>query len=60
MRIGFALPNGGSIATIEAAAEIAKRAEELDYSSLWTGDLSVGCGGRPLLGLLATDGPASC
>jgi probable F420-dependent oxidoreductase len=36
MRIGFAVPNGGALATPEAITTIAKRAEELDYDTLWT------------------------
>ena len=36
VRIGFSVPNGGSVATIEAVTAIAKRAEELDYHTLWT------------------------
>ena len=36
MRIGFSVPNGGPLATPEAVIAIAKRAEELDYDSLWT------------------------
>lgn len=36
MRIGFALSNGGALATPEAISEIARRAEDLAYDSLWT------------------------
>src|SRR5438477_378387 len=36
MRIGFSIPNGGALATLEAITKIAKRAEELDYHTLWT------------------------
>ncbi len=36
MRIGFSVPNGGAIATVDAVVKVAKRAEELDYHSLWT------------------------
>ncbi len=36
MRIGFSIPNGGPLATPETIVRIAKRAEELDYQSLWT------------------------
>src|SRR5437764_12497542 len=36
MRIGFSIPNGGEIATVEAVVKVAKRAEELQYDSLWT------------------------
>jgi probable F420-dependent oxidoreductase len=36
MRIGFSIPNGGAIATVEAVVKVAKRAEELDYQTLWT------------------------
>src|SRR5215831_9822627 len=36
MRIGFSLPNGGSIATPETISAVAKRAEELNYDTLWT------------------------
>jgi len=36
MRAGFSIPNGGPIARAEAIVEIAKRAEELDYHTLWT------------------------
>jgi probable F420-dependent oxidoreductase len=36
MRIGFSIPNGGAIATVDAVVKIAKRAEELDYDTLWT------------------------
>jgi len=36
MRIGFALPNAGEIATPEAVSRVAGRAEELGYDSLWT------------------------
>src|SRR3974377_1317650 len=38
MRIGFSVPNGGPLATPEAVIAIAKRAEELDYDTLWTFD----------------------
>jgi probable F420-dependent oxidoreductase len=36
MRIGFALPNAGAIATPEVVSKVARRAEELGYDSLWT------------------------
>ena len=36
MRIGFSVPNSGEIATVDAVVKIAKRAEELDYNTLWT------------------------
>ena len=36
MRIGFSIPNGGPMATPETILNIAKRAEELEYHSLWT------------------------
>jgi probable F420-dependent oxidoreductase len=36
MRIGFALPNIGPISTPENVRAVAKRAEALGYSSLWT------------------------
>jgi len=36
MKIGFSLPNIGPIATAESVAKIAKCAEDLGYSSLWT------------------------
>ena len=36
MKIGFALPNVGSISTTEAVAKVAQRAEALGYDSLWT------------------------
>src|SRR5437588_3939734 len=36
MRIGFALPNIGPVATPEAVIAVAERAEELGYDSLWT------------------------
>lgn len=36
MRIGFALPVSGSWATPRNVAALARRAEELGYSSLWT------------------------
>jgi len=36
MRIGFSIPNGGAIATIESIVKVAKHAEELDYHTLWT------------------------
>jgi probable F420-dependent oxidoreductase len=36
MRIGFALPNIGPVATAEAVAKVAQRAESLGYESLWT------------------------
>src|SRR5215831_21371633 len=36
MRIGFTVPNAGSNATADTIAEIAKHAEALDYSTLWT------------------------
>lgn len=36
MKIGFALPNIGRVATAEAVAKVAQRAEALGYASLWT------------------------
>lgn len=36
MRIGFALPNIGPVATAEGLSKVAQRAEALDYASLWT------------------------
>ena len=36
MKIGFALPNIGPIATPEAVSKVAQRAEALGYDSLWT------------------------
>ena len=36
MRAGFSIPNGGAIATVDAVVKVAKRAEELDYQTLWT------------------------
>lgn len=36
MRIGFALPNIGRIATADAVTTVAQRAEELGFDSLWT------------------------
>ena len=36
MRIGFALPNVGPVATAEAVSKVAQRAETLGYDSLWT------------------------
>jgi probable F420-dependent oxidoreductase len=36
MKIGFALPNIGPIATPDAITKVAQRAEALGYSSLWT------------------------
>jgi alkanesulfonate monooxygenase SsuD/methylene tetrahydromethanopterin reductase-like flavin-dependent oxidoreductase (luciferase family) len=36
MRIGFALPNIGPVATSEAVIKVAERAEALGYDSLWT------------------------
>jgi probable F420-dependent oxidoreductase len=36
MRIGFSVPNGGPIAIVEAVVKVARRAEELDYHTLWT------------------------
>ena len=36
MKIGFALPNIGPIATAEAVTKGAQRAEALGYNSLWT------------------------
>ena len=38
MRIGFAIPNLGTIATPENIVLVARRAEELGYDSLWTAD----------------------
>src|SRR6476646_3166458 len=36
MKIGFALPNIGLVATAEAVIKVAQRAEALAYDSLWT------------------------
>ena len=36
MRIGFSIPSGGAIATVDAVVRVAKHAEELDYHTLWT------------------------
>jgi probable F420-dependent oxidoreductase len=36
MQLGFAVPTAGSWATPDRMVELAKRAEELDYASLWT------------------------
>lgn len=36
MRAGFSVPNGGSLASAEALLKVAKRAEELEYDTLWT------------------------
>jgi probable F420-dependent oxidoreductase len=36
MRIGFALPNIGPVATADAIIKVAERAEALGYDSLWT------------------------
>jgi probable F420-dependent oxidoreductase len=36
MKIGFALPNIGPVATAEAVTKVAQRAEALGYESLWT------------------------
>jgi len=36
MKIGFALPNIGPVATTEAVSKVAQRAEALGYNSLWT------------------------
>jgi len=36
MKLGFALPNVGPIATPEAVTQVAQRAEALGYHSLWT------------------------
>jgi probable F420-dependent oxidoreductase len=38
MKIGFALPNIGAVATAEAVTKVAQRAEALGYNSLWTID----------------------
>ncbi len=36
MKIGFALPNIGPVATADAVSKVAQRAEALGYDSLWT------------------------
>lgn len=36
MKMGFALPNIGPVATAEAVSKVAQRAEALGYDSLWT------------------------
>src|SRR4029077_13509477 len=36
MKVGFALPNIGPVATAEAVSKVAQRAEALGYDSLWT------------------------
>src|SRR5262245_15677144 len=38
MRVGFALPQMGSIAEPDSISKVARRAEELGYSSLWVLD----------------------
>jgi len=38
MRLGFALPQVGSVGTAESINKVARRAEELGYSSLWVLD----------------------
>src|ERR1700730_5740675 len=38
MRLGFALPNVGPVATAEAVFKVAQRAEALGFDSLWTID----------------------
>jgi alkanesulfonate monooxygenase SsuD/methylene tetrahydromethanopterin reductase-like flavin-dependent oxidoreductase (luciferase family) len=35
MKVGFALPNVGPVATAEAVSKVAQRAEALGYNSLW-------------------------
>ena len=36
MKLGFALPNVGPVATPEAVSKVAQRAKALGYYSLWT------------------------
>ena len=36
MRAGFSIPNGGPVASPDALLKVAKRAEELEYDTLWT------------------------
>ena len=36
MRAGISIPNGGTVATRDAIIQVAKRAEELGYDTLWT------------------------
>jgi probable F420-dependent oxidoreductase len=36
MRIGFALPNGGTLATPDVISKVARHAESLGYDTLWT------------------------
>jgi probable F420-dependent oxidoreductase len=36
MKLGFALPNVGPVATADAVSKVAQRAEALGYHSLWT------------------------
>lgn len=36
MKIGFALPNIGPVATPDAVTKVAQHAESLAYNSLWT------------------------
>jgi alkanesulfonate monooxygenase SsuD/methylene tetrahydromethanopterin reductase-like flavin-dependent oxidoreductase (luciferase family) len=36
MKVGFALPNVGPVATPESVSQVAQRAEALGYHSLWT------------------------
>src|SRR5207245_8249570 len=36
MKLGFALPNVGPVATPESVSQVAQRAEALGYHSLWT------------------------
>jgi hypothetical protein len=36
VKLGFGLPTSGEAATAEGIARVAKRAEELEYHSLWS------------------------
>lgn len=38
MRLGFALPQMGSIATAESISKVARRAQDLGYNSVWVAD----------------------
>ena len=38
MKLGFILPQIGPAASAEAIVSLAKRAEEIDYDSLWVTD----------------------
>ena len=36
MRVGFGLPNIGTVGSADAIVKVAQRAEALGYDSLWT------------------------